>query len=94
MTLFCLPFPAGSSANPELVSWRVIREEQRASTSFQRKQARQPCKRRPNIVKNVTHKSIAAWKSCVTCGARHETDIYCAIKTDGPRMGMGLLRGI
>ena len=47
-------------------------------------------KKRPNIVRNVTHKSSAIWESCVACGARHETDIYCAINTGGPRMTMDL----
>ena len=36
-------------------------------------------KRRPNIVRNVAHKSNATWERCVACGAGHETVLYCAI---------------
>ena len=49
-------------------------------------------KRRPNIVRNVAQKSSATWERCVACGAGHETVLYCAINTDGPRMTMDLLR--
>ena len=49
-------------------------------------------KRRPNIMRNVAHKSSATWGRCVACGPGHETVLYCAINTDGPRMTMDLLR--
>ena len=48
-------------------------------------------KRRPNIVNNVAHKLSATWERCVVCRAGHETVLYCAINTDGPRMTMDLL---
>ena len=48
-------------------------------------------KRRLNIVRNVAHESSATWERCVVCGAGHETVLYCAINTDGPRMTMDLL---
>ena len=44
-------------------------------------------------MRNVVHKSSATWERCVVCGAGHvhETVLYCAINTDGPRMTMDLL---
>ena len=42
-------------------------------------------------MRNVAHKSSAIWERCVASGAGHETVLYCAIDTDGPRMTMDLL---
>ena len=44
-------------------------------------------------MRNVALKSSATWERCVVCGAGHETVLYCAIDTDGPRMTVDLLRG-
>ena len=42
-------------------------------------------------MRNVAHKSSAIWERCVASGAGHETVLYCAIDTDGPRMTIDLL---
>ena len=36
MTRFCLPFHAGNSASPELVSWRAVREERAPVNPFRK----------------------------------------------------------
>ena len=80
LTLCAWPFFACHSTRAVLQAQNWFREEKQDSqeeTEYREK----------------SYKSSATWESYVACGAGHETDIYCAINTDRPRMTMDLLRG-
>ena len=62
--------------NPFKKTFRNSKQDSQEETKYREKRYSQ------------LHKSSATWKSCVTCGAGHETDLYCAINTDGPRMAI------
>ena len=68
------------SVNPFRKAFRTSEQDSQEETEY-----REKCY-------SKLHKSSATSKSCVTCGAGHETDIYCAINTNGLRMAMDLLR--
>ena len=75
MTLFLLAISRGQFCEPRFV----------------KNPGQQDSQEETNIVRNIAHKSSATWERCVVCGAGHETVLYCAINSDGPRITMDLL---